>query len=414
MRAGYAPLPTQQPNWEADRELDEAFDSDGGEEQSNSETTPLAHSIPPVPAAEPSKVASAVSGAYDFERDYDYDRPPPGSPPRPSAVALPNNFGNSNGLPPSSPVATAIPRPSFFRRAVGAILPTHYTRLPTNGVSHPAAIGGGTQNDGVFANVTAKPSRPIQVRTDDGNVYMVPEEVQSSAPPSYAAAQADAVPPYWETTVHAPMGLDTESGMIIDDLPSGSIISFIVNVFTSFFFQFVGFLLTYLLHTTHAAKFGSRAGLGLTLIQYGFYSRAGEDGFEMPVSEPSGNQGVSDPTYLTTSPPPADTTPPDNVILNITSREWMSFLLMTLGWFLLLSSLIGFWRVKHWESSIRASNAGGPSTPTEIERDMATRRHLDGTLRMSSHEGIGAILMPTQPELEEARLRQDLRAAGLL
>jgi hypothetical protein len=127
------------------------------------------------------------------------------------------------------------------------------------------------------------------------------------------------------------MGLDTDSGMIIDDLPSGSILSFIVNVFTSFFFQFVGFLLTYLLHTTHAAKFGSRAGLGLTLIQYGFYSRVGEDGFEMPVDESSGNQGVSDPTYLTTSPPSADTTPSDNVILNITSREWMSFLLMTLG-----------------------------------------------------------------------------------
>lgn len=34
-------------------------------------------------------------------------------------------------------------------------------------------------------------------------------------------------------------------------------------------FQFVGFLLTYLLHTTHAAKNGSRAGLGITLIQLG-------------------------------------------------------------------------------------------------------------------------------------------------
>ncbi|KAF8834311.1 hypothetical protein BDN67DRAFT_985418 [Paxillus ammoniavirescens] len=331
MPAGYTPLPTQQPNWEADRELDEAFDSDG-EEQSTSVTTPLAHSGSAVPAAEASKVGPAATGAYDFERDYDYDRPPPGSPPRPSAVALPNNFGNSNGLPPSSPVGTTLPRPSFFRRAVGAILPTHYTRLPTSGgVSHPGVIGGGTHNDGVFANVTAKPSRPIEVRTDAGDVYMVPEEVQSSAPPSYAAAQADAVPPYWETTVHAPMGLDTDSGMIIDDLPSGSILSFIVNVFTSFFFQFVGFLLTYLLHTTHAAKFGSRAGLGLTLIQYGFYSRAGEDGFEMPVGESSGNQDVSDPTYLTTSPPSADTAPSDNVILNITSREWMSFLLMTLG-----------------------------------------------------------------------------------
>jgi hypothetical protein len=39
-------------------------------------------------------------------------------------------------------------------------------------------------------------------------------------------------------------------------------------------FQFVGFLLTYLLHTTHAAKHGSRAGLGITLIQYSFYLKS--------------------------------------------------------------------------------------------------------------------------------------------
>jgi hypothetical protein len=33
-----------------------------------------------------------------------------------------------------------------------------------------------------------------------------------------------------------------------------------------------GFLLTYVLHTTHAAKNGSRAGLGITLIQLGVRS----------------------------------------------------------------------------------------------------------------------------------------------
>jgi hypothetical protein len=29
------------------------------------------------------------------------------------------------------------------------------------------------------------------------------------------------------------------------------------------------FLMTYIMHTTHAAKYGSRAGLGLTLLQMG-------------------------------------------------------------------------------------------------------------------------------------------------
>ena len=332
--AGYAPLPTQQPTPEADRELDEAFGSDEEDEQ------PIAHR--PTPVAPPPKTIPAM---YDFERDFDYVRPPPGSPPGPSAFALPNDFGNSNGLVPSSSAVTPIHRPSLFRRAIGALLPTHYTRLHTT--SHSHAIGGGTQNDGVFANVTAKPSRPVQLRADDGNVYIMPEETQNTAPPvcfsdtrndiylcppqSYAAAQADAVPPYWETTIHAPAGLDTDSGMIIDDLPSGSIFTFITNLFTSFFFQFVGFLLTYLLHTTHAAKFGSRAGLGLTLIQYGFYSRVREDGFAIPGESSSGMQKISERSFLPPASASPEPLPSDTALLNTTSREWLSFLLMTLG-----------------------------------------------------------------------------------
>ena len=118
--------------------------------------------------------------------------------------------------------------------------------------------------------------------------------------------------------------------MIIKDLPTGSLITFMANLFTSFFFQFVGFLLTYLLHTTHAAKFGSRAGLGLTLIQYGFYSRTGDDVFSVPPTEnPPGNQ-LSDTIYASTSPNDG-TSVEGSFPLNINSREWLSFLLMTLG-----------------------------------------------------------------------------------
>ncbi|KAH0832971.1 hypothetical protein J3R83DRAFT_11949 [Lanmaoa asiatica] len=414
MPVGYAPLPTQQPTQEADRELNEAFASDEEEEQPNSDAAPQ-----PRPPTETPKASSTVPAVYDFERDFDYVRPPPGSPPHPSAVALPNDFGNSNGLIPSSPVATPIHRPSFFRQAVGAILPTHYTRLPTTGgISHSRAVGGGIQNDGVFTNVTAKPSRPVQVRTDDGSVYVMPEETQSNAPPSYAAAQADAVPPYWETTVHAPAGLDTDSGMIIDELPSGTIFTFVANLFTSFFFQFVGFLLTYLLHTTHAAKFGSRAGLGLTLIQYGFYSRVGEDGFGMPIENSSGMQKISEPSFSPIASTSAEQPPSDSTFLTITSREWLSFLLMTLGWFLLLSSLIGFWRVKHWEASIRATQARGPPTTEEIGRDIATRRTLESVFDLSGldvHDSAQNVMrIPTQQELDEVRLHRDLRSAGLL
>lgn len=138
------------------------------------------------------------------------------------------------------------------------------------------------------------------------------------------------MPSYWETTVHAPLGFDTDVGMIIEDLPTGSLITFVANLFTSFFFQFVGFLLTYLLHTTHAAKFGSRAGLGLTLIQYGFYSRTGDDVFSMPPTENQPGDQFTDTIYPPTSPSDGMSAE-EKFPLNINSRDWLSFLLMTLG-----------------------------------------------------------------------------------
>jgi len=65
--------------------------------------------------------------------------------------------------------------------------------------------------------------------------------------------------------------------MIIEGLPTGTLFSFLWNMLVSISFQFVGFLLTFLLHTTHAAKYGSRAGLGVTLIQYGFALRTRQE-----------------------------------------------------------------------------------------------------------------------------------------
>ncbi len=201
---------------------------------------------------------------------------------------------------------------------------------------------------------------PALILTGD-DVYVVPEDSQKDAPPSYASAQADSVPPYWETTVHAPSSPDD---MIIDHLPTGSVFSFLWNLLISISFQFVGFLLTYLLHTTHAARFGSRAGLGVTLIQYGFAlrgSRPEED------TSSSGWWGVGNNPYdngAQDKPPPPKPTfgtkeeaeeyyrklnitmvngVPSGTIpgatmddLNIpadATTDWLSFFLMTIGTF---------------------------------------------------------------------------------
>ncbi|KAL0565679.1 hypothetical protein V5O48_016339 [Marasmius crinis-equi] len=314
-------------------------------------------------------------------------------------------------------------------------------------------MGGGSENDGVFANVTAKPQPAQVVRTSDGNIHLVPEETQKEAPPSYQSAQADAVPPYWETTVVAP-SVPGESGsdMIIDDLPSGSVWVFFINAFISFSFNFIGFLFTFLLHTSHAGKYGSRAGLGLTLIQYGFYSRR-MDNMDYPEEDttsaiPATGSIPDSPGPMATGIPSSSTAPDpsatDNIQLDVISpRDWLAFIFMTAGWFLFLTSCVGYWRVKRWEASIRASAAPQPPqvlTPEQIHQDREMRRNLEAVFGISfddeeerpprrsgggggaafqpSHrihydEHGHAVVIPSQVALDEARLERDLRAAGL-
>ena len=139
--------------------------------------------------------------------------------------------------------------------------------------------------------------------------------------------------------MHAPPTLNLNGDMIIDDLPTGPFVTFIMITLISWFFQFPGFLLTYLLHGTHAGRFGAQAGLALTLIQFGFgasmgrgindnpYGGEGEgDGSATPApSEPTPTDGTGMP--MDNMPNADDVLPP----MYSAGHEWISFLLMTVG-----------------------------------------------------------------------------------
>ena len=189
MPARYERLPNPSSSHDPEGELEAAFelndddededrDQKGGRGRSQALTINTATTKT---TTIPAPLGSAArAGGYDFERQ-DYDFPPPGSPPPPTSRALPNDFGNSNGIVPSSPAVSQPPRPSFFRRAMGVFLPSQYTRVATS-ESSSRPVGGGTENDGVFANVAAKPQPGRMVQSDDGN-FVVPEEVQKEMPP---------------------------------------------------------------------------------------------------------------------------------------------------------------------------------------------------------------------------------------
>lgn len=273
----------------------------------------------------------------------------------------------------------------------------------------------------MFANLAAKPELelPAGAEGSDGdNTSMMAEFASKDAPPAYNVAARDAVPPYWEHNVVAPsfgpLGSITGSGddLLIDGLPVGNFFGFAWNLLVSMSFQFVGFLLTYVLHTTHSSKYGSRAGLGVTLIQYGFYlrSRAQEirdtgdidpdgtdgtgfvDGWSALFGTSDGAGGglydasstivssavaTATATASTVAESAAAAIPtfgswaealqwkhdhPDVVMPSFEAElpsaeevseanEWLSFVLMCIGWFILITSLGGYWRVKRYGTS---------------------------------------------------------------
>jgi len=205
-----------------------------------------------------------------------------------------------------------------------------------------------------FANLSAKPETG---------------EKTEEHPPTYEQAAADAAPPYWETTILAP-GLGGLDEVYVEGLPVGSVFSFIWNGMISMSFQLVGFLLTYLLHTTHAAKNGSRAGLGITLVQYGFYMK-GSGNSPLPPAN-----GV-DPQYSPTSDPNShdfDPSQPDATVAagmgsssggisDMASSDWLAYILMIVGWFILIRSVSDFLKARRHEQLVLQSPERGLNVP---------------------------------------------------
>lgn len=178
------------------------------------------------------------------------------------------------------------------------------------------------------------------------------------------------------------MGADD---VFIDGLPVGSVFSFVWNGMISMSFQLVGFLLTYLLHTTHAAKNGSRAGLGITLVQYGFYMKGSAK-----------NGGASEPLYGEPPDPNSHNFDPSSVSADsaavavasmvdagngnaagsaassgITSSDWIAYALMIIGWFILIRAISDFLKARRHEQLVLQSPDRGLGVPVVAEGERA-------------------------------------------
>jgi len=144
-------------------------------------------------------------------------------------------------------------------------------------------------------------------------------------------------------------------------------------------FQLVGFLLTYLLHTTHAAKNGSRAGLGITLVQYGFTMKSAAS--LAPSNDgPNGNFDTNvpadpnahdfDPNNFAQANGGGEATPPSS---GISGTDWMAYGLMIVGWFILIKSISDFVRARRHEQLVLQSPDRGLGVAVVAEGESPER-----------------------------------------
>ena len=155
----------------------------------------------------------------------------------------------------------------------------------------------------------------------------------------------------------------------IDGLVVGSFFSFVWNGIISMAFQFVGFLLTYLLHTTHAARNGSRAGLGVTLINYGFSMRSlsvrkHNEAQQQQYSHPADpNSHNFDPSASAAAAIAVE----NHTTRSNFATDWLAYVLMIVGWIILIKAVTDFIKARRHEQLILQSPDRGLTVPVVAE-----------------------------------------------
>ncbi|KAJ2000987.1 hypothetical protein GGI06_005874 [Coemansia sp. S85] len=226
----------------------------------------------------------------------------------------------------------AQPRPPRTEEAVAAA-PAVGSSNPGGAQGAAARSAGPNPTDGVFANLAAKPE--LYLGYDD--------KVPTESLPTYQdiyGPQSNSAPPYFETAV---ISVGDEDELLVEGLPVGSIGSFMVNLVVSTAFQVVGYMLTFLLHGSHAAKNGSLAGLGITFMNFGFYIRThlGQNIFDDPSANyPPGQTGK--PGRSEDSDTPLD-------------NAYFAYLLMVIGAGIFIKAVFDYVRVRRLQTIIESS-----------------------------------------------------------
>lgn len=209
-------------------------------------------------------------------------------------------------------------------------------------------VGQGT--DGVFRNLMAKPDTELN------------RVMQEQHPPTYEEAAADSTPEYWESTMISPM---YEDEVFVQGLPVGNLANFVWNVLVTVAFQLIGFILCYLLHTSHAAKQGTRAGLGITLFMYGYsiiptnFGRSDRIPLKYEPEDPnlidiSTLSSIKTGSHLDTYVLGFQQHQDSGSLLLSSKTPYFAYGLMAFGIFVIIKAMVDFYNIKQAELQILA------------------------------------------------------------
>ncbi|KAI8826107.1 uncharacterized protein EV422DRAFT_489847, partial [Fimicolochytrium jonesii] len=212
---------------------------------------------------------------------------------------------------------------------------------------HPSSTGSSSRsrspfspavNDGVFSNLFAKPTTDT---TD--NIPRVVKEFEQLEPPTYTETIADQpAPAYGETTVvMAATSISEDGEFLIEGMPVGDGFTFFVNFLIAAAFDFVGFLVTAMLATSHAARAGARVGLGLTLFRYAAMISG-------RLADEEASKGYD----------PYDPSNPDQD--DVPQGIWLPTFLSVLGTIIAMRGLADYIYAKRMETVFRASSEPVP------------------------------------------------------
>lgn len=185
MSRQYIPLPNPL-HGDPDHELEEAFAGSDDEDENDNRNVnrPLLSSSTrsqQVVEATRTPITSSHQPTVDGRYNFDYDFPPAGNPP--THFAAENHWGNTNGQVPTFPsdITPNSSQQGWLSR--GWKLVKALRRPSPSG----RLVGGGMENDGVFGNVSARPtlSRPAPPvpSGQSDTIFHAPETEQDEAPP---------------------------------------------------------------------------------------------------------------------------------------------------------------------------------------------------------------------------------------